>query len=143
MRPAAIGYLRSDISGVSKVWDGIQLRTLAERLGYRLIKTIEFSQYTADPVAQLLTAISKNGVDAVVVPSSQHFGGDIPEAVTSAADVITVSPESTYARRLPSVFDPAPTRAGDPNGHSHSGVRAGGSCGSGLADLRRGLPPMT
>lgn len=117
MRPPAIGYLRSDISGVSKAWDQIRIRTTAERLGYQLAKTIEFSQHTAEPVDQLVRAITRTRAEAVVVPSAEHLGGDIPERLILAADVITVSPEATYARRLPTLFDPSGGVA-----HGHSGI---------------------
>ncbi|WP_446224996.1 hypothetical protein ACTWPB_07720 [Nocardia sp. IBHARD005] len=142
MKPPAIGYLRSDISGVSKAWDQIQIRTTAERLGYEPIKTIEFSEFTADPVGQLLGAIARDKVDAVVVPSIAHLGGEIPEALMSAADVITVSPEATYARRLPSLFDP-PASQGDLHGDSHSRDRVPAAGGRGLAGVRRPVPPLT
>lgn len=143
MRPPAIGYLRSDISGVSKDWDQIQIQILAERLGYRLAKTIEFTQNTADPIGQLLATIARDKVDAVVVPSAEHLSGEIPAALVSAADVITVSPETTYARRLPTLFDPpSSTSEGDRYGHSDSRARDLARAGHDLAD-RGCAPPMT
>ncbi|WP_433199207.1 hypothetical protein ACQP1G_06160 [Nocardia sp. CA-107356] len=38
-------------------------------------------------------------VDAVIVPSVAHMGGTIPGPLVQVCDVITVSPENTYARR--------------------------------------------
>lgn len=142
MKPPAIGYLRSDVSGVSKAWDQIQIRILAERLGYRFAKTVEFSQHTADPISQLLATIARDKIDAVVVPSIEHLAGEIPEALMLAADVITVSPEATYARRIPSLFDP-PANPGDLHGDSDSRDRDRAVAGSGLAGLPLDLPPLT
>ena len=144
MRPPAIGYLRTDVSGARRAWDEIQIRTVAERLGYRLARTIVFGEFTADPVDKLIAAIATTQADAVVMPSAVHVGGDIPEELVAVADVITVSPEATFARCLANIFDPpALPREGDRNGHSHSRDRVPAAGGRGLADLRRGLPPLT
>lgn len=144
MRPPAIGYLRTDVSGARRVWHEIQIRTVAERLGYRLAKTIVFGEFTADPISKLIAVVEKAEADAVVIPSAEHVGGDIPEALVSAADVITVSPEATYARRLANIFDPpAPPRERDPHGHSHPRDRVPAAGGRDLADLRRDLSPLT
>ncbi|QLY31256.1 hypothetical protein [Nocardia huaxiensis] len=94
----AIGYLRSDISGARKQWDEHQNRGRAARLGYTLAKTVVFSQRTDDPIQRLINVIRNTGAEAIVVPSADHFGGDIPEALVRVADVITVQPERTYAR---------------------------------------------
>ncbi len=104
MRPPALGYLRRDVSGTRADWDAIQIRTLTRRLGFELAKTIVFSEVTADPIGQLITAIGRAEADAVVVPSAEHLGGEIPEALVAAAQVITVSPEEAHERRLPSPF---------------------------------------
>ncbi|MFD4461472.1 hypothetical protein [Nocardia sp. NPDC058480] len=45
----------------------------------------------------------------MVVPSVAHLGDEIPEALVSAVDLITVSSEATYARRLPNLFDTSST----------------------------------
>ncbi|MFI6776518.1 hypothetical protein [Nocardia sp. NPDC050412] len=37
-------------------------------------------------------------IDAVIVPSADHFGGTVPEELVKVRDVITTSPENTYAR---------------------------------------------
>jgi hypothetical protein len=143
VKPPAIGYLRKDVSGVSKAWDQIQIRILAERLGYQLAKTIEFSQHTADPIGQLLATIARDQVDAVVVPSLEHLSGEIPEDLMLAADVITVSPEATYARRLPNLFDPVASQ-GDLHGESDRDRRRVPAAGvRDLADLPRDIPPLT
>ncbi|WP_225731907.1 MULTISPECIES: hypothetical protein [unclassified Nocardia] len=97
-RPMAIGYLRRDISGVSQTWDETRIRSLARRLGYELSKTVVFGRETEQPEQKLLEVVAKNGAEAVIIPDTTHFDGTIPEALVRACDVITVSPEYTYAR---------------------------------------------
>ncbi|WP_218721370.1 hypothetical protein [Nocardia sp. MH4] len=126
------------------MWHEIQIRTITERLGYRLSKTIVFGEFTADPVVKLIAAVAKAEADAVVMPSAAHVGGDIPEELVAVADVITVSPEETFARRLANIFDPpALPGEGDRHGHSHPRDRVPAAGGRDLADIRRDLSPLT
>ncbi|WP_433655647.1 hypothetical protein ACQPW1_32505 [Nocardia sp. CA-128927] len=97
-RPTAIGYLRRDVSGVSQPWHETQIRSLAKRLGYELAKTVVFGPDTDEPVERLLNVVRAVEAEAVVVPSAEHFGGKVPERVVRVCDVITVSPQYTYAR---------------------------------------------
>lgn len=97
-QPTAIGYLRRDVSGISQTWDEIQIRSIAKRLGYDLAKTVAFGPETDHPQSRLLNVIRTMDVDAVIVSSAAHLGGDIPDPLVQACDVITVSPENTYAR---------------------------------------------
>ncbi|MFC4125365.1 hypothetical protein [Nocardia rhizosphaerae] len=97
MKPPAIGYLRRDISGVAQSWDETQIRSLAERLGYRFTKTVVFSDRTTDPIGRLLDVVGTTEAAAVVTPDLGHLG-DHAEVVLAACDVITVSPETTHAR---------------------------------------------
>ncbi|MFC9966356.1 hypothetical protein ACFVH4_19175 [Nocardia ignorata] len=121
MKPPAIGYLRSDVSGVNKDWHQIQIRTLAQRLGYELTKTVEFSANTADPLDRLIETVTRERPDAVVTPSAEHLGGDIPKGLVAIADVITVLPQETHSRTLPALFDPpSSTTEGDPHGRGNS-----------------------
>lgn len=96
-KPTALGYLRSDISGVAQVWDETQIRSLAKRLGYELCKTVVFGKDTDHPASRLLNVVRRLDVDAVIAPSLDHLDGTA-EPVVRTCDVITVSPESTYAR---------------------------------------------
>lgn len=100
MKPAAIGYLRRDVSGISQGWHEMQIRSLARCLGYDLSKTIVFGPGTADPVTQLIVAARKTEAEAVFVPSLWHLGDHVPSALVDVADVITVIPRYTYSRRL-------------------------------------------
>lgn len=104
----AIGYLRSDISGARQPWDEIQMRTLAGQLGYRLVKTVVFSQFTVD-VDQLIDTVTRADAIAVVVPSIDHFEGGIPRAVLGVANVIAVDTGETHAAPLPNLFHSSST----------------------------------
>ncbi|AYF72851.1 hypothetical protein D7D52_02055 [Nocardia yunnanensis] len=108
--PHAIGWLRSDISGERQQWDEARIRIMAHRLGYDLRKTVVFGPWTDRPVHRLRVLISRLALDAVIVPSVEHFdGGHVPAELVAVADVITVSPENTYARyaagNLPERFE--------------------------------------
>ncbi|WP_225731190.1 MULTISPECIES: hypothetical protein [unclassified Nocardia] len=90
-RTGAVGYLRRDIAGTRQQWDETQIRSLANRLGFDLRKTITFCARTERPVERLSAALGALGVDTLFVPSLAHFdGGEIP-ATLRAVTVITVS----------------------------------------------------
>lgn len=93
-RPPAIGYLRTDISGVHQKWDETQMRGLAKRLGFNLCKTIAFSDATHGPIEKLLEAIERRQATAVFVPHVGHLGDDL-ERVAARVEVI-VNAEETY-----------------------------------------------
>ncbi|MFI7667781.1 hypothetical protein [Nocardia sp. NPDC049526] len=92
--PTAIGYLRSDVSGIRQGWDETQIRSLAGRLGYNLTKTVAFSAKTDNPVAQLVALTRKMNADAVIAPGLIHFGGAIPRELDQITAVITVVSET-------------------------------------------------
>lgn len=94
----AIGYVRSDVSGVAKRWHEQKMRHFARRLGYNLRKTVEFSRRTEDPITRLAATAALNQAEAVFVPSVDHFGGTVPRELVRVVDVITVEDEQTYAR---------------------------------------------
>ncbi|WP_330184256.1 hypothetical protein OHB26_12030 [Nocardia sp. NBC_01503] len=96
--PTSIGYLRSDVSGVRQSWDEIRLRSTAARLGYTLAKTIVFGPYTDDPVQRLIDVVWSVDAEAVIVPSLDHLGGEVPATLLAVADTITVDPQETFSR---------------------------------------------
>ncbi|PXX59842.1 hypothetical protein DFR70_111229 [Nocardia tenerifensis] len=111
LKPVAIGYLRRDKAGVAQQWNETEIRSLAKRLGYNLTKTVVFSANTAQPILELIQAARRAKADAVIVPSTTHFDGDsVPGELTKVVDVVTVSPEQTYAR-----WALNPTRWSDPS----------------------------
>ncbi|MFI7002280.1 hypothetical protein [Nocardia sp. NPDC050175] len=95
--PTALGYLRRDISGAQQTWDETQIRSLAKRLGYDLVRTIIFDTDTEYRLEQLATAVQLNEAEAVITPSLEHLDGTVDPLVKSC-DIITVRPENTYAR---------------------------------------------
>ncbi|MFB8000674.1 hypothetical protein [Nocardia sp. NPDC056000] len=101
-QPAAIGFLRHDVSGTHQRWDKAQLHQLAKRLGYDLCQTLVLGPETGELIDEVRTAITEAEADAVITPSLDHFDGEIPDPLVEVADLITVTPENTYARwRVP------------------------------------------
>ncbi|MEU4646176.1 hypothetical protein [Nocardia fluminea] len=98
MKPIAIGYLRSDLSGAAQNWDEIRIRSLAKRYGYDLAKAIVFTARTADPLTGLITIVRRINAEAVFVPHRRHLGVEMPLRLVSTCDVITVDDENAYAR---------------------------------------------
>ncbi len=103
-KPIAIGYLRRDISGISQNWHEIQIRSLAQRLGYTLSKTIVFGTRTDDPVTQLITAARNAAARAVITPCLRHFSSHLPTELIAEFDLITITPHHTYTRPPPFPF---------------------------------------
>lgn len=98
----AIGYVRSDISGVDQRADEERLRSLAKHNGYNLCKTIVFGSQTDDPERRLGVVLSRmHTVQAVLVPSVEHFdGGVAPAAIARRAKVIVATTQSVLRRLL-------------------------------------------
>ncbi|MET8874207.1 hypothetical protein [Nocardia sp. NPDC004604] len=103
-KPAAIGYLRTDISGISQTWDEIQIRSLAKRYGYDLAKTVAFSAQTDHPLSRLLNVVRRLDVDAVITPNLEHLGGAVPPDLVRVCEINTISPKATYAPHAPFRF---------------------------------------
>ncbi|MRH89200.1 hypothetical protein GFY24_17380 [Nocardia sp. SYP-A9097] len=97
--PTAIGYLRADVSGPQLEWDKRRIRRLAKRLGYALLRIVVFAPQTDDMTARLVNVTRHLHVDAVIVPSVEHFdGAQAPVPLVQAADVICGDSEHTEAR---------------------------------------------
>ncbi|WP_280428669.1 hypothetical protein [Nocardia brasiliensis] len=98
-KPNAIGFLRSDVSGVRQIWDETQIRSVAKRLGYDLCKILVFGADSERQMARLKATISQLDAESVIVPALAHFqGGQVPATLVRAVDVITVDPLKTFAR---------------------------------------------
>lgn len=143
MRPPAIGYLRKDVSGSAQGWHETQIQGLAKRFKYDLAKIIAFSERVDDPLQRLLNTIASTKAEAVFVPSVEHFGGEIPEVLTKACDVVIVDTEETLARRLPTLFDPPISSEGELCGHRDSRDRTAVAGRSGLPRVQSGATPVT
>ncbi|MVU77153.1 hypothetical protein GPX89_07810 [Nocardia sp. ET3-3] len=98
--PSAVGFLRTDVSGPNQAQDELRIRQAANRTGYDLRKTIVFSERTKDRVHRLRVAIDRLDVEAVIVPTVEHFdGGDIPDEIREMAGVLILNPEVKYLRQ--------------------------------------------
>ncbi|GAB0105261.1 hypothetical protein JMUB6875_42390 [Nocardia sp. JMUB6875] len=114
--PTALGYLRTDVSGVSQQWDESEIRRLAARYGYDLAEIVPYDPASGrPPLARLKAQATRLDAEAVFVPSLEHFpDGEAPGSLVQRLDVVTVHPESTYSRRAaPPVPDRAPVRRVD------------------------------
>ncbi len=96
-----LGYLRTDVSGMSQLWDESQLRRRAAQLGYDYAGTVVFDPASGrPPLARLKAQATRLDADAVIVPGTAHFeGGQVPGSLVRRVDVITLYPAETYARR--------------------------------------------
>ncbi|WP_067825113.1 hypothetical protein [Nocardia inohanensis] len=99
-RPAALGYLRTDVSGVSQLRDEHQIRSIAKKLGYDFCGVIVYDPRTPrPPLARVKTQVTRLQAEAVITPGPNHFDDDtILRDLVRQVDVITVNPEVTYAR---------------------------------------------
>ncbi|MQY20467.1 hypothetical protein [Nocardia macrotermitis] len=99
-RPVAIGYLRRDVSGTRQPWDEEQIRSLARRFGYDLSRIVAFSHHTDEPHQRLCNVVGRIGATAVFVPSLDHFltPEEVPTALLTLADIVTVDTHYTYTR---------------------------------------------
>lgn len=115
-KPTCLGYLRTDVSGLAQLWDQSQIRKLATRLGYDFADMVIYDpRFGRPPLARLKAQASRLDAEAVIVPSLEHFeGAEVPGTLVVQLDVITVTPEETYARRMmPPVRDLPPVRRAD------------------------------
>ncbi|WP_067530988.1 hypothetical protein [Nocardia crassostreae] len=91
-RPAALGYLRTDVSGIGQLWDEERIRRIAERSGYDFCGMVVYDPRTGKPPLAWLRALANRlDVTAVIAPGPDHFvGGRIPDALMARVEVITV-----------------------------------------------------
>ncbi|GAB4589429.1 hypothetical protein [Nocardia sp. IFM 10818] len=91
-RPTALGYLRTDVSGIAQLWDESRIRELAERLGYDFAGVVVYDPGSGRaPLARLKAQAKRLDAEAVVVAGPEHFdGGRIPESLERQFDVFTV-----------------------------------------------------
>lgn len=115
-KATCLGYIRTDVSGLAMLWDQSQVRRLADRLGYDFADFVVYDpKFGRPPLARLKAQATRLAAEAVIVPGPEHFeGGEIPVDLVRRMDVITVTPEETYARRLmPPLPDVPPARRAD------------------------------
>ncbi|MFF0543052.1 hypothetical protein [Nocardia thailandica] len=98
MKPVAVGFIQSEVSGIRQHWDETQLRSLAARFGYDLAKTVVLKGRTGDAIDQLCSVVARLNAVCVFTPSTAHLGGRIPVELSRLAAVVTVDDRETYAR---------------------------------------------
>ncbi|MGW4244577.1 hypothetical protein [Nocardia sp. NPDC004722] len=99
--PTALGYLRTDVSGVSQQWDESEIRRLAAQYGYDLAEIVVYDPTGGrPPLARLKAQATRLVAEAVFTPSLEHFEtGEPPATLVRRLDVVTMHPESTYSRQ--------------------------------------------
>ncbi|MBL1073444.1 hypothetical protein JK358_03460 [Nocardia sp. 2] len=110
-----MGYARVDVSGLGLLWDQAQIRKVAAELGLDFADMVIYDpRFQRPPLARLKAQVTRLDAEAVIVPSAAHFeGGEIPVDLIRRMDVVTVTPEESYARRnTPPWPDSPPTQAG-------------------------------
>ncbi|WP_405494246.1 hypothetical protein [Nocardia sp. NBC_00511] len=82
-RPTAIGYLRTDVSGLNQLRDQSQIRSAAECLGYDFADMVIYDpKFGRPPLARLKAQATRLDAEAVIVPAAEHFeGGLIPDTL--------------------------------------------------------------
>lgn len=110
-KQTALGYLRTDVSGIGQLWDESRIRRTAARLGYDFSGMVIYDPLTGrPPLARLRAQATRLDAEAVIVPGPEHFdGGQVPGVLVNQLDVITVDPEKTYARRATPPSSDSPT----------------------------------
>ncbi|MFE3229358.1 hypothetical protein [Nocardia sp. NPDC059228] len=99
--PSAVGFLRSDVSATKQQQDERAIERCARLSGYDLRKIVVFSERTLEQVHRLRVVVDRTRVDAVIVPSVEHFDArSVPAELLEVAAVLTVSPRDAYARTL-------------------------------------------
>ncbi|VFA99701.1 hypothetical protein [Nocardia cyriacigeorgica] len=98
--PRAVGYLRRDISGEHQPWHETGIRSVASRTGYTLCKTVALSGTADDPISRLIDTVRRSGAEAVIVPTLEHVGGEVPQRLLrEVTEVIPVdNPHQSIAR---------------------------------------------
>ncbi|WP_084528420.1 hypothetical protein [Nocardia crassostreae] len=94
--------------------DQSQVRKRADQLGYDFADMIVYDpRFGRPPLARLKAQATRLHAAAVIVPSADHFEDrEIPLDLIRRMDVITVTPEETYARRTaPPLRDLPPAQA--------------------------------
>lgn len=96
-KPSALGYLRTDVSGIAQLWDESQIRKTASELGYDFSGMVVYDPKSSrSPLARLKSQATRLDAEAVIVPGPEHFeAGQIPDSLMRQLTVITVYPVET------------------------------------------------
>lgn len=99
-RPTALGYLRTDVSGIVQLWDESRIRQTASHLGFDLAAIIVYDPLSGrPPLARLKAQATRLDAEAVIVPDLTHLeNSGIPASISGRLELIAVSPEQSYPR---------------------------------------------
>ncbi|WP_429422315.1 hypothetical protein [Nocardia sp. GAS34] len=96
-RPKALGYLRTDLSGVHAPRHTAALHRHALTLGYQYVYTIHPPAHLDDPLAYALGIAADLTIDTLIIYDLAHVD-DNPARACTAVDLETVCPPTTWAR---------------------------------------------
>ncbi|MFB7878538.1 hypothetical protein ACFC06_25105 [Nocardia sp. NPDC056064] len=93
----ALGYLIDPGQGAGVAWDEGVLARAAEQAGWEYVRTVPSAPTDADPIADLITAISADRVGVVIVPGLFHLHGEVPRELLAHARVCDASSCVVYS----------------------------------------------
>ncbi|WP_024804375.1 hypothetical protein [Nocardia sp. BMG51109] len=97
LRPASIGLLRHDVSGLHGPRHAVALRRHAEQMGYRHVYTVRPPAHADDPIGYALNFVVGMKLAAIVVFDLATVDHS-PARVCEVCDLETVCPPETWAR---------------------------------------------
>jgi hypothetical protein len=98
-RPKALGYLRTDLSGVHATRHTAALHRHALTLGYQYVYTIHPPAHLDDPLAYALGIAADLTIDTLIIYDLAHVD-DNPARACTTLDLETVCPPTTWARAV-------------------------------------------
>ncbi|BDT89842.1 hypothetical protein FMUAM8_56060 [Nocardia cyriacigeorgica] len=97
-RPAVIGLVREEVSGVHAVRHAAEIRRYAVRSGWRYVYTVRPPGGKADPVGYALGIAAALGVDTIIVFDLAHADYSPARVCDEGFDLETVCPATTWTR---------------------------------------------
>ncbi|MGV9540951.1 hypothetical protein ACWDSF_06460 [Nocardia beijingensis] len=90
--PAAIAFLRCELSGSRTDADEKALHRYARRNGLRVAKVLKIEHGALDPTLRLINAVHAHRAQAVLIPQLSHLSST-RRAVTEVCELVAVQPE--------------------------------------------------
>lgn len=104
-KPAAVGLVRPDVSGLQAPHHAVLIQRHAEQLGYRYVYTVRPPLDNADPIGYALGLAAGLNAAALVVYDLETVG-NMPARVCEMFDLETVNPPETWVASLRGAVDP-------------------------------------
>lgn len=95
--PAAIAFLRCELSGSRTDEDEKAMRRYARRRGLRVAKVLKIEHGALDPTLRLINAVHAHSAKAVLIPQLLHLAAT-RRAVTEVCELVSIQPERTWPR---------------------------------------------